>query len=226
MTTLSRSIKNLANVLLARKPRFVVTGLPRSGTSYLSALCKANGVEVSHEKYFTKHGPMLRNPQRRFDTVGDVSWLAPPYLPDGDMVILHQVRHPLKVVNSIHQLGLFHSHRANDRLPFVERLAENFNFSSDPLHSALRFYVEWNERCEKLTDKRFSVEKLDQERSRIAEWIGIKLSNTATVAKDTNTRNPEVDEVVTLDKLSKFPEFKAFEDMARRYGYDLERVTS
>ena len=216
-----KRVKSTINYSMARKPRFVVIGTPRSGTSYFSALCKANGIQVSHEDYFTEFGPMLRNPRRRFDTVGDVSWLAVPYLPDEDMIVIHQVRNPLKVVNSIHRMGLFHGHRAYTREAFVETARRNFQFSDDPLRSAIRFYVEWNEKCEALTDKRYKVEELEAERHRIADWLNLNLDDLATVSKTTNTRSAEVDEEVTLNRLSAYPEFNNFIAKAKHYGYDL-----
>ena len=217
-----RLAKSAVNITLAKKPRFVVIGTPRSGTNYFSALCKANGIQVSHELYFTEYGPKLRNPRRRFDTVGDVSWLAIPYLPDDQITVLHQVRNPLKVVNSIHRMGLFHEHRAYTRQAFVDTARRHFKFSDDPLRSAMRFYVEWNERCEALTDRRYQVENLDAERGRIAEWLHMDLDDLATVSKKTNTRSAEVDEDVTLERLSDYPEFEAFIATAKRYGYELQ----
>lgn len=213
-------IKGTVNRLFARKPRFVVIGLPRSGTTYFSELCRANGVICSHEAYFTEFGPMLRNPKRRFDTVGDVSWLAPPFLPDEDIVAVHQVRHPLKVIRSIYDMGLFDPSREHTRRPYVALARRHFSFSADPLHSALRFYLEWNERCEAITDKRFRVEDIDQDRVKIGEWLGLRLGNTASVSKTTNRRAPEIASGWDYERLRQFPEFAALERMASSYGYN------
>jgi hypothetical protein len=79
---------------------FVVTGCARSGTAYLAAVFSRLGLSCGHEVVF---GPRTR----RFDGFdgqhGDSSWLAAPFLaqlPD-DTLILHRVRHPLKVVRSL-----------------------------------------------------------------------------------------------------------------------------
>lgn len=192
-----------------------------SGTAYFSALCQANGIECSHETYFTQHGPRLRNPRRKLGTTGDVSWLAPPFLPDGNMIILHQVRNPLKVVNSIHRIGFFQPNPEPWRRPYLDIARRHFNFSDDPLQTAMRFYVEWNEMCEALTTKRYRVEDLESERHRIANWIGVNLDNLATVSTKTNAREAQVDETVTLDILSSYPEYTSFQEIAVRYGYQL-----
>ena len=221
MKRILRPAIRIANVCFARKPQFVVIGTPRSGTNYFSVLCRANGVICSHEDYFTEYGPILRNPNRRFDTIGDVSWLAPPFLPEESMKIIHQVRNPLKVVRSIHSMGLFHREFDANRRPFIELLRKHFSPDDDPLRSAMRFYVEWNAKCEDLTQKRYQVERLDEERYRLGDWLGIDLNNLGEVSKSTNTRTPVIKAEVTLDCLSKFPEFKEFWEMAGRYGYDL-----
>jgi hypothetical protein len=79
---------------------FVVTGCARSGTAYMAAVFSRLGLSCGHEVVF---GPRTR----RFDGFGpqhgDSSWLAAPFLsqlPD-DTLILHRVRHPLRVVGSL-----------------------------------------------------------------------------------------------------------------------------
>ena len=213
-----------ANWVLARKPRFVVIGTPRSGTTYFSKLCRANGVICSHEDYFTEHGPMLRNPARRFDVQGDVSWLAPPFLPDKDIVAVHQVRHPLPVIRSIVEIGLFDPRREHTRKPFVDMVRRYFDFSDDPLRSALRFYIEWNLRCEKVTDKRYRIEDIDNIHDKLSEWLGIRLVNTASTSRTTNRRPAEIDDTWDLGKLMSLPEYPMLQVLANRYGYNLQAV--
>ena len=209
------------NWLLARKPRFVVIGTPRAGTTYFCELCRANGVACSHESYFTEDGPVLRNPRRRFNAIGDVSWLAPPYLPDDDLIVVHQVRHPLKVIRSIFEMGFFDPRREHTRKRRVALTRKHFSFSRRPLRSALRFYIEWNERCEAITDKRFRIEDLDKEREKVGSWLGIELTNTAAVSKSTNHRTPEIPDPWDERRLRELPDFPALETIARRYGYEL-----
>ena len=215
-------IKKIANVVLARKPRFVVISLPRSGSTYFSDLCRDNGIVCSHEAYFTEHGPMLRNPKRRFDTVGDVSWLAPPFLPDPDIVAIHQVRHPMKVIRSIYELGLFDPRRQHTRTAFVTLLGEHFTASELPLRSAVRFYIEWNERCEAITAKRFRIEDLAEDRTRIGEWLNIQLDNLSTTSRTTNRRTSEIPEPWDAKLVKEMAEYGTLKDMAARYGYDLD----
>ncbi|HZO60342.1 MAG TPA: hypothetical protein VFB51_11670 [Solirubrobacterales bacterium] len=80
--------------------RFVVTGCPRSGTMYASKLFGALGVRMAHEDVFGHRQGMGGAPQWQ-DYEGDASWLAVTQLPLDDVVVLHQVRHPLEFVRSI-----------------------------------------------------------------------------------------------------------------------------
>jgi len=210
-----------ANVILARKPRFVVIAVPRSGTRYFAELCRANGVICAHEGYFTKHGPMLRNPDRRFDAVGDVSWLAPPFLPMEGMVVVHQVRHPMKVIRSIYEMGLFDPAREHTRAPFVAMARRYFRFSEDPLHSALRFYIEWNERCEQITEKRYKIEEISNEIEHISKWLGNNLRFIDDVSKTTNSRDKEVSVDFKEQSLKYFPEYSKLQLLSDRYGYSI-----
>jgi hypothetical protein len=78
---------------------FVVTGTARSGTAYLGALLDGLGLRCGHEDVF---GPRTRSFDGWHGRDGDSSWLAAPFLGDlGDALVLHQTRHPLKVVRSL-----------------------------------------------------------------------------------------------------------------------------
>lgn len=85
---------------------FVVTGCARSGTGYTAELLTRLGAECPHEAVFSPY-------TERFDgwgaAPGESSWLAVPMLdqlPEGT-VVLHQVRHPAKVVASLLDIKFF-----------------------------------------------------------------------------------------------------------------------
>ena len=81
--------------------RYVVAGLPRSGTGYISKVLSGLGLDCGHESSFVYHRALLDRKEK--DGIwGDASWLAVPYLkavPPGT-IVLHQVRDPIKVLNS------------------------------------------------------------------------------------------------------------------------------
>lgn len=77
----------------------VITGTARSGTAYMGALMGGLGLRFGHEEIF---GPRTRAFESWFGQNGDSSWLAAPFLDQiPEALIVHQVRHPLKVVRSL-----------------------------------------------------------------------------------------------------------------------------
>jgi hypothetical protein len=83
--------------------RYVVTGLPRSGTKYISKVLSELGLNCGHEEHFGTVQATLVRPDEAWDGIwGDASWMAVPYLEHvfPGTVVLHQVRDPIKVLNS------------------------------------------------------------------------------------------------------------------------------
>lgn len=219
----------VANVMFARRPDFVIIGTGRSGTTFSSKHFTKAGVIVSHEQYYTANGPYLRNPYRDHRARGESSWLAVPYLPDPEMIAIHQVRHPYDVITSFYSIGFFDDRFAEGRSGFVKFAKEHFVFSEEPLHSCLRWYIEWNERCEAITDKRFQVEQFGERADEIESWLGLKvgLKNFATSNK-VNTRAPLVDptQLDVAREIVRYPEYPRLVEMCERYGYTLTTSSS
>jgi hypothetical protein len=90
---------------------FVVTGCARSGTAYMAVTLTRLGLQCGHEVVF---GPRTRAFTGFHGQHGDSSWLAAPFLEQlpPDTLVLHRIRHPLRVVRSL--LGVkFFQDRAN-----------------------------------------------------------------------------------------------------------------
>lgn len=85
--------------------RYVVAGLPRSGTKYIAKVLSGLGLDCGHENYFRLEQCISTRP---VDGVwGDSSWMVAPYiyrLPPGT-IVFHQLRDPLKVLNSNLPIG-------------------------------------------------------------------------------------------------------------------------
>lgn len=214
--------QQVANIALARKPRFVIIGTGRSGSNFIAEHFTRAGIRVSHERYFTPAGPVLRHPFRDWRSIGESSWLAVPYLPQQEMVAIHQVRHPLLVIKSFYKIGFFdEAHRAT-RPMFFDFAKRYFTFSDDPLQSCLRWYVEWNERCEAITPHRYQVERFAEHARDIERWLSLDRDLLAvTTETDLNAR-PALVHISDDDlrgQLAHFPEFAALQDMSDRYGY-------
>lgn len=129
--------------------KILVTGCGRSGTQFTWKILNSLGIEVGHEK-------MERN--------GTVDWTAvswePQRLNQFDL-ILHQVRHPLKVISSWHTVEESHP-SGKWAWGFL------YNTLSIPpemslLEKLMIYWLHWNLRAEEITRKTYQVERFMQE---------------------------------------------------------------
>lgn len=150
---------------------FAICSTGRSGSRYISELLSQSGIPCTHESLFTPDGI------GRCDGEGDSSWMALPYLEAGYTVgsVLHQARCPLKVAGSYFGLRFFDNTK-NGENPWVEFAKRHFDFSGHEIEVCLRWWVEWNQRIERLDpDYMYRVEDLDLEE--IAEVLGHDLND-------------------------------------------------
>ncbi len=82
---------------------FIVTGTPRSGTTYAAVLFEALGVPCTHEKVFLPQGTLLDAVKWCAKHGGESSWLAWAFLGmcPGPVAIFHQRRDPWRVIDSM-----------------------------------------------------------------------------------------------------------------------------
>lgn len=215
-----------ANYLFASEPRYVVVGTGRCGTKFTARFLDNIGIGCSHEAYYTPDGPVLRNSSRYYRAQTDASWLAVPYLPDGEKRILHQVRHPLGVISSFYKLGFFDSKYYGRHQRYVDFARKHFEFSSSPIRSCTRWYIEWNKRCDSITDNRVRLETFSDSIDIFAEWLQLDRSVLERGADLTpvNARGSIVDfdEHVLKEQIKTLPEYSELCDVAAKYDYQLE----
>lgn len=131
----------------------VITGCPRSGTTYASKYLQANGFDVRHEEL----GPD-----------GVVGWCigggnsekqyGPSYNESEsfyqDPIRLHQVREPLACISSLMTI--------NDKSMSFFRRAFRMNPANEGLLScAMKIWYYWNLKCEEVTEFTYKVEDID-----------------------------------------------------------------
>ena len=118
----------------------IITGCQRSGTKSAAYM-----FGIDHEKQFTKY--------RTFDNLSGIrqtlrsesSWMAMPFareLLNWKQSIIHLVRHPILVINSL--MGIeFWTHKCHDDFPQLIRkyLKET---PEDPLEASMYYWVNWN----------------------------------------------------------------------------------
>ncbi len=214
---------------MGHSPRFVVVGTGRCGTTYVSEVLTRTGLACGHEDFFCPEGP-----RRRLGLVGDVSWLAVPFLDSIDVPTYHVYREPLAVVNSFLDLGFF-TYDPRDpggcdgHRPWRLFANQHFSFSGDPVRDAMRWYVDWNTRCERYALWRFPIEdpepglvaivsrELPGAVGRVREAMDTLPAdvNALTDVKDLAGKTP----AVSARDLPDGPEAEGLVAISRRYGY-------
>lgn len=214
----------------------VVTGVGRSGTGYISQVLGRSGLPCGHETVFRA---LQRDEDLDFSA--DSSWFAPPRigalnrrrakrnLPP--VVVIHQVRHPLRWIRSWTRTRTSRSKKGHSRyLNFLSQslLPEGWldRRAADPIGSYLELWVKWNELVEALEPhSRHRVEDLDADRIvAIGSAAGRELSrgrverSLHTVSKSYNTRGPTAG--LTWGDLEGKPYYAPFVELGRKYGYD------
>jgi hypothetical protein len=201
---------------IAPPPRFLIVGTGRSGTGYTSKLLTASGISCSHELVYSPWGI-----KHTFRFKGDASWIAVPFLSDFKGVVLHQVRHPISVIRSLVGIKFF-SLPNNYYLQFASKF---FRVTGDDLLDSMRWYVEWNLKCEEYAVFRFKVEEIAQHLQEIVTLIapGVEEARIARVISsirtDVNTRRRAE---LTFKELPTCPEREALFEMCIRYGYQIK----
>lgn len=199
---------------------FVITGTGRSGTGFTSKALTTAGVPVGHEEWFTvEHG------RRRDDIVGDVSWLAVPYLDEFEGPVVQQVRHPLEVIRSLVGIEMFSNPTHGPYRWFM--FAHLPGLTGDDLLDAITWWVDWNERIEEHATMRVLLHELDAALlQEVTEHCGHPADADALreavgdVGTRVNTRTRAGD--LTWDDLPAGPTTDRLVAMAERYGFAVD----
>ena len=221
-----RAVLRAANLALASRPHFIITGSGRCGTAYAAKRLTDLGIRCSHEGYFTPAGPRLRNPDRMVGTRGDASWLAAPYVAWSDFQVVHLVRRPSDVIHSFHSIGFFDRRFRDHHEPFIAFAERFFEAGDDPLDACIRWYLEWNLKCEAAADVRIRIEDFERELPRLFRFIGVEPVRSAPPPSSSFNKRPSVYSVSpSLAEIERrlrcHPRADALAAMASRYGYPM-----
>jgi hypothetical protein len=204
---------------------FVVTGTPRSGTTYIAKVLRRLGVDCHHERWFTPWAVIMEAYRSNDIPWGDSSWLAAPFiemLPE-DTKVFHVVREPLNTLNSV--IGTGQIDWPDDYRTFIARHCwsdENY-WPADVGRDAQTFWVRWNQMIEQSgrVSRRFQIEEVPSIITEIVSTIGAPVTGEALaraldrVPTDVNTRKHRAAVQLTRADLT-----ADCVEMARRYGYD------
>lgn len=190
----------------------VFTGCPRSGTKYIHKLMCFNNVMIGHEVFFGMPGvgTIVDN------MTGDSSWLAVPYLKElkkNNTKIIHIVRNPIKVVNSLMVNNIFvKKDLSNIFLEYAFPRIKNYQ----GIDKYIYFYIKWNEEIGKYADKRFRIEDVTKNPVPLFEYIGEEYFRKYKDVK-CNSRVNKI--IFTKKDINKSQFKKEFKAMMKKYGY-------
>ena len=138
--------------------QFVITGMPRSGTTFVADLLTQGGVVCNHELYYGMPASSIM----RENAVAEASWLALPHL-DRDKAlhgykVIHLLRNPLRVVSSLVQMGLLEDDQfaTNPYTIYADKTVSVRHLSG--LDRYLHFCIHWNLQVEKRADGHVQLE--------------------------------------------------------------------
>jgi len=188
--------------------QIAITGCGRSGTLYITRVLRQLGLNIGHETARTN------DPK----PAGNVSWYLAPIVDPTKYFVIHQVRHPVRVIASLWTLG-------NPSWEYIYKHAPSISPDSPRLLQGMQYWVEWNKMAEAKASVRFRIEDLSMDLEKLCELLGL-LPNYGALSKvpnDTNTRRHHAGyrKVTWLD-LQAQDEALCTEimQMAERYGYD------
>jgi hypothetical protein len=225
--------------------KYLVVGTGRCGTVNLAMTLASVGIPCSHERFFTgnslddaiarlqEHGGCNSycSKDAGLDPQGDdiqaeASYLAAPYLDEPffeKTIIIHVVRHPLKVILSfLNDIGFFlcgpadHPHES-----FVYRHAPGLRNIANPIDRAVRFYIEWNNMIEERGRCRNLIfHRIEDGPSTLLQKLHFSLADAAHCYQNPrcNTWRFKTDKYSPQDILqSAFS--KELSELAVKYGY-------
>lgn len=198
--------------------KFLITGCPRSGTKYTAKLLTSAGIPTGHEKVYRPRGPFP------WKLDGEVSWAAVPYLKELKWTgtpVIHQVRHPLKVIASLMQRGTFTSKGQKQWASIATDWMGKVVDGKDPLWVASYFWLVWNLEVEKWAEDTFRIEDEPHLLVNEAAWASGEewpnIDKALAVPKDVNrsTQQPPTLTYSSLPHDLSGP----IRELACKYGY-------
>lgn len=155
----------------------LVVACPRSGTGYASRVFRAIGYDVKHESwgkdgissYYYADDMFIKKIEK--------------CLRGRELVVFHQVRHPLKMISSY-----------KARLKNIRDVVPDIPASDSDLQKAAKFWYYWNKKIEDRDwniAMRYQVEKMTKNLRRIVSFVGeykpSMLEQAKSVPTDVNT---------------------------------------
>lgn len=187
-------------------PKFFIGSTGHSGTRYTWKVLHRLGVDAGHEDFYS----LPRRESR--ELLIECSWLSYFHLHEIKGLMIHQVRHPLKVLTSFIYDKSFNQEAFDLRMSIIDR-------TGDSMTDYCQMIYIMNEAFEKKSDFTYQVESIDI--NRILEWADVvktqsEINRVMVLRKTVNSHTNH--ECLTWDQIpdSKWKE-KIFDQSQRYY---------
>jgi hypothetical protein len=167
--------------------KLLITGCGRSGTFYSAEVWRQLGLDIRHERPIGHHGVMGED--------GAASWLMAvndPNPPFGTSavdyefdIVVHQVRHPLKVIASVAQFilgkGRFAKEYIQANVPQTKILDDELSLNTHQqlILQAARYWYYWNLISEEKATVTVQVEQLSKNLPYLCELTEVEYRRDA-----------------------------------------------
>ena len=192
--------------------KLLITGCGRSGTHYTSALLQAMDLDIPHEAVGKdgaaswKHivsGTFVYIGKNRSVTIDG----------DGFDRILHQVRHPLKVIASMQTFS-------DSTWSYMAKAIE-LDIRANPLMKGMQAYLGWNRLIEQSANWRFRIEDIQRVFPEFCQQAGIQQQPFPKLPKQVcDSRTQRYRSLRFADLLNENEALAIeLEHLAAKYGY-------
>ena len=218
--------KNESNLKIEKN--VLIVGCPKSATKYASKCWQSFGYDIKYEK-IGKDGM-----SSWFAAVSDKFSFASKTFDRKRVkfrVVLHQIRNPLNVIGSILAMDL--SNCIDERkLAFICKRTSASIFDL-PLLRALKIWVEWNKKAEKMADFSYQIEDWNEDkngiRDKIFDLVGVKKENRQKVNLSNKGHGCESHpgfKKVTVDDIKRKVKdrvlLQEFQQLCDKYNYNIK----
>jgi len=196
--------------------KWLITGTGRCGTGYVANVLQSVGFNCGHEAVFTLGGVgYAQKTMHEFD--GDASWLAVPYLDDpllADVGVVHLVRHPKAVVDSMLNMELWTSEDYSGYHLFAHNHCPEMAQWKRPADVATAFCHNW---CAKIAPN--IVWHIEDDVRGLLDLMRIPFRHVVRLFDDKQFNTRPGDSDVRLTDLPPVLQ-KKMVTLCERYGYD------
>lgn len=191
----------------------LVTGCGRSGTTYMTEFLQKSGLRVFHE---------------RMGEDGCVSWMTgadADWAPVGPLAknfefkhIFHQVRHPLKVIQS------YYNSKPGVTWEWICSVIPEITMEDSVITRCAKYWYYWNLMVEEKAEWTYCIENFDKQYQEMGERLGLEFDEEIlkSIPTTVNTRQQEDHVQITWKFLKENIDRKLYNKIRRlatRYGY-------